>query len=83
MFVQPVGMTRTTKPAGMTRTLEGLVQVRLEEDINETHSLMTERDQAYTDYIGESASKYSNMTQQSPNSALGGGLLGGIGKLFG
>jgi hypothetical protein len=37
--------------------------------------------QAYADYIGESASKYSS--QQSPNNPLGGGLLGGIGKLFG
>ena len=56
---------------------------KLEEDINETQSLMTERDQAYTDYIGESGTKYANMAQQSPNSSLGGGLLGGIGKLFG
>ena len=55
----------------------------LEQDINETHTLMTERDQAYTDYITESATKYSGQAQQSPNSNLGGGLLGGIGKLFG
>ena len=38
---------------------------------------------AYNDYINESASKYSGAAQQSPNSNLGGGLLGGIGKLFG
>jgi chromosome segregation ATPase len=56
---------------------------KLEQDITETHELMTERDQAYNDYISESASKYTNTAQQSPNSNLGGGLLGGIGKLFG
>lgn len=36
--------------------------------------------QAYTDYINESAAKYTGTQNQNSG---GGGLLSGIGKLFG
>jgi len=56
---------------------------KLETDINETVELIQEREKQYDQYIGESSSKYSNVPAASANGAGGGGLLGGIGKLFG
>merc|ERR1711936_612645 len=60
---------------------------KLEEDITETVELIQERDQAYSDYIEQSGTKYSHVppTRQQMNQGGGGsgGLLGGIGKLFG
>ena len=60
---------------------------KLEEDITESVELIQARDQAYTDYIDQSAVKYSHVppTKQQLNQGAGGtgGLLGGIGKLFG
>lgn len=58
---------------------------KLEEDITETIELIQVRDQAYTDYIDESGTKYSHVppTRQQMNQSGGAGLLGGIGKLFG
>jgi hypothetical protein len=59
---------------------------KLEEDINETVELMQEREMSYNDYITESASKYSHVPptkSQGAGSGAQGGLLGGIGKLFG
>lgn len=58
---------------------------KLEEDITETVELIQERDQAYSDYIEQSGTKYSHVppTRQQLNQSGGTGLLGGIGKLFG
>ncbi len=58
---------------------------KLEEDITETVELIQERDQAYSDYIEQSGTKYSHVapTRQQMNQSGGSGLLGGIGKLFG
>merc|ERR1711936_826711 len=60
---------------------------KLEEDITETVETMQARDTAYTDYIDQSGMKYSHVppTRQQMNQGGGGsgGLLGGIGKLFG
>merc|ERR1719340_619847 len=61
---------------------------KLEEDITETVELIQERDQAYSDYIEQSGTKYRHVppTRQQMNQGGGGGsggLLGGIGKLFG
>jgi len=58
---------------------------KLEEDITETVELIQERDQAYSDYIEQSGTKYSHVppTRQQVNQSGGAGLLGGIGKLFG
>merc|ERR1711936_1074588 len=60
---------------------------KLEEDITETIETMQARDTAYTDYIDQSGMKYSHVppTRQQMNQGGGGsgGLLGGIGKLFG
>ena len=58
---------------------------QLEKDITETVELIQERDQAYSDYIEQSGTKYSHVapTRQQMNQSGGSGLLGGIGKLFG
>ncbi len=61
---------------------------KLEKDINETVELMQEREKAYGEYVVESAAKYTHVQptkqQQNQNHGAGsGGLLGGIGKLFG
>lgn len=58
---------------------------KLEEDITQTVELMQERDTAYNEYIERSGQKYSHVqpTRQQNNQSGGGGLLGGIGKLFG
>ena len=62
---------------------------KLEEDINETVELMQDREKSYNEYIQQSAAKYTHVpaTRQqnagSANNGAGGGLLGGIGKLFG
>ncbi len=59
---------------------------KLEEDINQTVELMQQRDSAYSDYIQQSAQKYTHVPatkQQNAGNGGGGGLLGGIGKLFG
>lgn len=60
---------------------------KLENDINETVDLMQEREKSYNDYILQSAQKYTHLPatkqQNSASQGGGGGLLGGIGKLFG
>ena len=47
---------------------------------------MDAREKAYTEYIIESGSKYAGMAksaQHVANTSTGGGLFGGLGKLFG
>lgn len=57
---------------------------RLEEDITAVAELMEEREKAYASYIEQSASKYKHVPNSKGHGAQGGGgLLGGIGKLFG
>jgi hypothetical protein len=56
------------------------------QDIKETQELMDAREAAYTDYISESAAKYAGVSKQAQhvaNTSSGGGLFGGLGKLFG
>ena len=46
---------------------------------------MDAREAAYTDYIAESAVKYAGVWKQAQhvaNTLSGGGLFGGLGKLF-
>jgi hypothetical protein len=48
--------------------------------------LMDSREKAYVDYINESAAKYAGTQkagQHVANASSGGGLFGGLGKLFG
>jgi len=60
---------------------------QLEEHINETVEFMQEREIGYNTYIDESAAKYKHVpptkSQGAGANGGGGGLLGGIGKLFG
>jgi hypothetical protein len=56
------------------------------QDITETQELMDAREKAYTEYISESAQKYAGVgksAQHVANTSAGGGLFGGLGKLFG
>ncbi len=59
---------------------------KLETDINETAELMQEREKSYTEYIQQSASKYSASQAASSmkhSSSANGGLFSGLGKFFG
>ena len=57
---------------------------QLETDITETVDLIQERDQAYSDYMDLSGTKYAHVQPTRQQNGNGNkGLLGGIGKLFG